>query len=51
MIAKVFGMGHASKTRPSALLEQSKRMYNTISEEIAKLKGEEVPAAKDETSE
>jgi uncharacterized protein (DUF2225 family) len=40
MIAKVFGMGRASKSRPSALLDQSKKIYALIGDEIAKFKGE-----------
>jgi uncharacterized protein len=46
-IAKVFGMGRASKSKPSALLDMSKSIYASIGEEIARLKGEE-PPAKDE---
>jgi uncharacterized protein (DUF2225 family) len=40
MIAKVFGVGRASKAKPSALLDQSKEIYALIGEEIAALKGE-----------
>jgi uncharacterized protein (DUF2225 family) len=40
MIAKVFGMGRATKSRPSVLLEQSKEIYALIGEEIGTLKGE-----------
>jgi uncharacterized protein len=39
MIAKVFGVGKASKSKPSALLEQSKEIYTLIGEEIETLKG------------
>jgi uncharacterized protein (DUF2225 family) len=42
-IAKVFGMGRASKSKPSALLDMSKRIYASIGDEIARLKGEEPP--------
>jgi uncharacterized protein len=44
-IAKVFGMGRASKSKPSALLDMSKAIYAKIGEEIATLKGEEPPPA------
>lgn len=37
-LAKIFGMGRASKKKPSAILDKSKDLYNTIS---AELKGEE----------
>jgi uncharacterized protein (DUF2225 family) len=43
MIAKVFGIGKASKARPSALLEHAKQVFTGIGDEIAKLK-EERPA-------
>ncbi len=42
-IAKVFGMGRASKSKPSALLDLSKKIYADIGDEIARLKGEEPP--------
>jgi uncharacterized protein (DUF2225 family) len=44
MIAKVFGMGKSSKSKPSSLLDLAKRIYNDIGKEIANLKGEEPPA-------
>lgn len=37
-LAKIFGMGKASKKKPSAILDKAKDLYNTIS---AELKGEE----------
>ena len=40
MIAKVFGVGKASKSKPSVLLDQSKEIYALIGEEIGKLKGD-----------
>jgi uncharacterized protein (DUF2225 family) len=43
MIAKVFGMGKASKARPSALLDQAKKIYADMGMQIAKLKGESPP--------
>ncbi len=45
MIAKVFGVGKASRSKPSTLLEQAKKIYAAIGEEIARLKGEEAPVA------
>ncbi len=44
MIAKVFGMGKASKARPSILLDQAKKVYADIGIQIAKLRGEAPPA-------
>jgi uncharacterized protein (DUF2225 family) len=43
LIAKVFGMGKASKARPSALLDQAKKIYNAIGAQIVKLGGEAPP--------
>jgi uncharacterized protein (DUF2225 family) len=43
MIAKVFGMGKSSRSKPSTLLEMAKRVYADIGNEIAELKGEEAP--------
>ncbi len=45
MIAKVFGIGKASKSRPSALLENAKQVYTGIGDEIARLKEGEASAA------
>jgi uncharacterized protein (DUF2225 family) len=43
MIAKVFGMGKASKARPSVLLDQAKKIYADIGDQIARLRGEAPP--------
>jgi uncharacterized protein (DUF2225 family) len=43
MIAKVFGMGRASKARPSVLLDQAKKIYADIGAQIAELRGEAPP--------
>ena len=40
-IAKVHGMGRASKDRPSLILDMAKDLYGTISEEYKSLQGEE----------
>ena len=33
-LAKIFGMGKASKKKPSAILDKAKDLYNTISDEL-----------------
>jgi uncharacterized protein (DUF2225 family) len=48
MIAKVFGMGKASKARPSALLDQTKKIYADIAEQVARLRGEAPPVLEEE---
>ena len=40
-IAKVHGMGRASKNRPSLILDMAKELYGTISDEHKSLQGEE----------
>jgi uncharacterized protein (DUF2225 family) len=40
-IARVHGMGKASKSKPSAILEKVKDLYTKINEELKELKGEE----------
>jgi uncharacterized protein len=40
MVAKIFGMGKASKGKPSVLLEMAKDLYAKIGEEIEALQGE-----------
>ena len=40
VIAKLFGSGRASKSKPSAILEKSKELYEQMSLEIKTLKGE-----------
>ena len=40
-IARVHGMGKASKNKPSAILEKVKDLYTKINEEVKVLKGEE----------
>ena len=39
-IARVHGMGKASKNKPSAILEKVKDLYTKINEELKVLKGE-----------
>jgi len=40
-IARVHGMGKASKSKPSTILEKVKELYTKINEELKELKGEE----------
>jgi uncharacterized protein (DUF2225 family) len=39
MIAKVFGVGRASKAKPSVVLDKAKEIYDRIGEEVKRLKG------------
>jgi uncharacterized protein len=41
MVAKIFGMGKATKDKPTVLLEKAKELYSSIAEEISALRGEE----------
>lgn len=44
MVARIFGMGKASKGKPSVLLEKAKELYAKMTEEIEALQGEKNPA-------
>jgi len=44
MVARIFGMGKASKGKPSVLLEKAKELYAKIGEEVEALQGEKKPA-------
>jgi hypothetical protein len=44
MIGKVFGVGKASKAKPSVVLDKAKEIYDRIGEEIKRVKA---PAAGD----
>ena len=39
MIGKVFGVGKASKAKPSVVLDKAKEIYDRIGEEVKRLKG------------
>ena len=41
LIAKVFGVGRASKSKPSVLLDKAKEVYERIGEEIERIKEKE----------
>lgn len=43
-LGKLYGMGKASKSKPSVIIDMSKDLYDVISDDLAKLKGEEPPA-------
>ena len=36
-VAKIFGMGKASKNKPTVLLERAKELYSSIAKELEKL--------------
>jgi uncharacterized protein (DUF2225 family) len=40
IVAKLFGTGKASKSRPSAILDKSRELYDQMTQEIKKLQGE-----------
>ena len=39
-MAKLFGTGKVSKSRPSAILDKSRELYDQMTQEIKKLQGE-----------
>ena len=41
VISKVHGMGRASRSKPSTILEKAKDLYSAIAEEVKELKGEQ----------
>ncbi len=41
-VARIFGMGKASKNKPTAILENAKELHSTIGDEVQKLKEETV---------
>ena len=41
IISKVHGMGRASRSKPSAILEKGKDLFNTIADEVKALKGDQ----------
>ncbi len=40
-VARIFGMGKASKNKPAAILDNARDVYDEISRELAELRGEE----------
>jgi uncharacterized protein (DUF2225 family) len=39
-VAKIFGMGKSSKSKPGALLESARALYDKINREIAEIEAE-----------
>ena len=44
-LGKLYGMGKASKSKPSVIIDMSKDLYDLIATDLAKLQGTDVPAA------